>query len=726
MSSTTPGPGLPEGTGGPGMGGTGTRAPGREAPGLPRRTLLAAAGATVGALAVSGCATVPPPRRRDPVANPGPGRPIAGSRHALLMQFLAHPDDDLYFMNPDTRRVLEAGTPVVSVYVTAGEANGVNHPPGHPRPKPDKAAYVSARQQGLRQAYATLLGLPKFTPWQRTVLSLRGEKQAELNTLTNGERRVELVFLNVSVNSSRNRPAMTALWSDRGMTQRTMVADNSPVKKASSYDYDELVDALTGLLDRYSPTVVQTLDPDPDIQNSPDLFRRKDSEQPGYSDHPDHTAVACFSWAALIRWVAESAEQNRPLPRFAATAFRGYYNHHWPKNLPESVLMKKAESLVPYGGDVDWDCGNPAGCGDYGVGQWRPLENWKGWVNSTNYRYPGPQLVTHQQNGSLTAYGVLGLRLARWRATANGAWSAPEDLGGGPLAPVVGKAVLKDGGQLLFALRYAALGGHGGPNHREIVQHDGRVWASLGSPEKRPDRSRRLGVPVAVTAGDGRVHLFVRNAAKSVSTRVRDTDGTWGPWRDLEGPDGDGPSLPRVNKRGLSPIDGLGPGNGDGIQDGLSAITDAKGLVHLFAAARTTVRHWSQKAFGAPVTLRPESRTPAPGSLPRALAQQDGSLGLLFRAPVQAALTAVRSDGTPQRAPSFPGYGPVDTLSDPAGPVLLGRDEDGVLRVRSAKGKSSARGSGTCVGAPTLVRTSTGAPAVVGLGADATPWLWRP
>jgi hypothetical protein len=353
------------------------------------------------------------------------------------------------------------------------------------------------------------------------------------------------------------------------------------------------------------------------------------------------------------------------------------------------------------------------------------VKNWKGWERSTNYRYPGPQLAIHQQGGALTSYGVLGLRLTRWRSAANGTWSAPEDLGGGPLAPVLGQAVLKNGDQLLFALRYAALGGHGGPNHREIVQHDGRAWTSLGSPEKLPDRSRRLGVPVAVTAGDGRVHLFVRNAAKAVSTRVRDTNGQWGPWRTLEGPDGEGPSLPRTKKGGLSPIDGLGPSNGDGIQDGLSAVTDAKGLVHLFAAARTTVRHWSQATPGAPVTLRPEDRTPAPGSLPRALAYQDGSLGVLYRGPEQAPLTAVRPDGTPLRGLSFPGYGPVAVLPDPAGPVLLGRDEKGTLRLHPAKGKPSAR-KGTCVGAPALLRTTAGAPVAVGLGADAAPWLWRP
>lgn len=80
------------------------------------------------------------------------------------MQVLAHPDDDLYLMNPDTREALDAGTPVVCVYLSAGDADGLNKVPGAPRPKPDHAAYSSARQQGLRQAYAELLGLDRFTP----------------------------------------------------------------------------------------------------------------------------------------------------------------------------------------------------------------------------------------------------------------------------------------------------------------------------------------------------------------------------------------------------------------------------------------------------------------------------------------------------------------------------------------------------------------------------------
>lgn len=83
-----------------------------------RRAVLAAALAVTSA--VAGC-SVPEPRRTAPTVDPAPGKPIASARtrRALLLQVAAHPDDDLYFMNPDTQRLLDAGIPLVSVYVTA-------------------------------------------------------------------------------------------------------------------------------------------------------------------------------------------------------------------------------------------------------------------------------------------------------------------------------------------------------------------------------------------------------------------------------------------------------------------------------------------------------------------------------------------------------------------------------------------------------------------------------
>ncbi|PCG86942.1 PIG-L family deacetylase [Streptomyces sp. WZ.A104] len=669
-----------------------------------RRTLLLTATATA---ALAGC-SLPAPRRRNPAPDPAPGLPIASARRALVMQLLAHPDDDLYFMNPDTREALDAGTPVVCVYLTAGEADGLNKIPGAPRPAPDRAAYSSARHQGLRQAYAELLGLDRFTPWRKSVLSLHGGHRAEVNVLTDGARRVELVFLNTAMHTGRGRLGLPSLWKDRLLELRTVVAEDSPLERAGSYTYEGLIDVLVGLLERYRPTLVHTLDPDPDLQFSSEYERRRDSEQRGYSDHADHTAAGCFAWAALIRWVARVTGRGEPVPGFVVASFRGYYNRHWPKNLPPAVLERKAAHLVPYGGAPDWECGNPSGCGDYNVGGDRPLTNRKGWVRSTHHRYPGPRaVVAAEPDGRLTVYGVLGLRAVRWSESApgSGVLEGPRDLGGGPLAPVLGGASTADGRQLLFGLRFAALGGHGSGNEREIVlleqaspEGPFRAWRGLGNPARGRDHGRRIGIPVAVAAPDGRVHLFVRDAEKGISTRVRDAvTGGWSPWRDL--------------------------GGGE-VQDGLTATVDRTGRVHVYAAGHEAVHHWTQDSPGDKLTARaPLTGSPAPSHAPAALPAPDGSVELYYRAAAKAGLTAVNSEN----APRFAGYGPVAATPSPGGPVLLGRSAEGRIQLRTAEGTAvRSRGPVALDGAALHLGAPNGRPAAVGFGPDAAPWVWRP
>ncbi|MGW6564611.1 PIG-L family deacetylase [Streptomyces sp. NPDC054975] len=667
---------------------------------LRRRGVLAAAvalgTATLGSAALAGCSVPAPPRRVQPAADPAPGVPIASTRRAQLMQFVAHPDDDLYFMNPDTQRMLDAGVPLVSVYVTAGEHVGRNQIKGMPDTPPDRAAYSSSRHQGLRQAYATLLGLDKFTPWQKGVTTLHGERQAEINTLVHGGRRVELIFLNLPEHAPRHYLALTSLWQDRALELRTHLSADSPVDRSDTYDHDQLIDVLVGLLDRYRPTVVQTLDPDPDVQVSSEATRKRDSEQPGYSDHSDHTAVACFSWAALIRWVAEGQKGPGQIPAFTATAFRGYYGRHWPKNLPAQVLKEKAGHLFQYGGNPAWECGNPSGCGDYGVGGGRPLKNNKGWVRSTHHRWPGAgPAVVARPDGRLDAYGVLGLRAVRWRETepGSGLWDEPKDLGGGPLVPALGSTTLPDGRVLLFGVRFAALNGRGGPNKREVVLLEQRspdgpflAWRGLGNPERKDDRGRRIGVPVAVTAPDGRVHLFVRNADKGVSTRVRSTDGVWSPWR----------ALPATLE----------------IQDGLDAVVDAQGRVHVLGAGRQSVQHWIDSAPAAPLPLAsgPVASVPAKGR---------AGLDVYYRRPAAKELLSQRGNA------SFDGYGPVAAAADAEGTVLLGRDLRGRIQLRKG-GRLWTRTQGAATVHAAALRLLPGGPVAVGLGADAHPWVWRP
>ncbi|NUS87458.1 MAG: PIG-L family deacetylase, partial [Streptomyces sp.] len=404
-------------------------------PAATRRQALAALAALTAATAATtaGCSGSSGASPTSPVPvrplSPRPAESFANTENALLLQILAHPDDDLYFMNPDAEHMLTAGVPVVCVYVTAGEAAGINREAGTPRPGADKAAYSAARHQGLRQAYAQLLGLDKFTRWRRSVLELPGGVTAETNVLGNGGRSVRLIFLNIAMLSAGN-VRIPQLWNLPGILMRTLIAADSPVRAPSTYRHQTLVDVLAGIMDRYRPTVIHTLDPDPDFQVH-DATHPRDNDQPGCSDHRDHTPVALFAWKAIAQWADDVARREKRAPRFTVTSFRGYYNQRWPHNLPPAVVEQKARAVAAYGGSPQWDCGNAAGCGDYGQGGTRPLTNRKGWIRSTHYRYPSalPTPLT-DPDGRLVAYGALGAQAVRWRETApgSGRFGAPQGL----------------------------------------------------------------------------------------------------------------------------------------------------------------------------------------------------------------------------------------------------------------------------------------------------------
>lgn len=89
-----------------------------------------------------------------------------------VLQVVAHPDDDLFFMNPDLSRSISTGVKVATVYLTSGESDGRNeaHSPHlqDPARPADHAAYAEARQNGIRAAYAQMATGDRTSAWQRT------------------------------------------------------------------------------------------------------------------------------------------------------------------------------------------------------------------------------------------------------------------------------------------------------------------------------------------------------------------------------------------------------------------------------------------------------------------------------------------------------------------------------------------------------------------------------
>ncbi|MFK8908971.1 PIG-L family deacetylase, partial [Streptomyces sp. YS-3] len=696
-----------------------------------RRSVLA------GTVAVAAAGCVPGRRNAsDPDGRGGGASPTGGPRGAAtVLQIVAHPDDDLYFMNPDLEQSLTAGDRLVSVYLNCGEKDGVNKVPGRgPASRPDEPRYAGARRQGLRQAYAYMVTGRADAPWRTGPLALPGGLEAELDTLE-GHDHVQLVFLGIQ----QYGPdwVLPRLWADPSAVTRTRVSTGSPVARPYAVTRAGLIDALVHLLDRYAPTLVRTMDPDPDRQpHDPpgggdgsdrggtadargaagrrDKANRLHHDQPGYSDHPDHTATALFTFAAL-----ERHRRGRSAPPWAVVPYRGYYNERWPQNLPKQLVRRKADILNVYGGSPG-SCGFTAGCGDYDVGHDNSLGT--GWVQRTSPRQPfAAPRVGADTTGRLHAFGVLSGQAVMWQETTRGSgtWGAPTPVGGDGILPGLTALLDPQGCWHLFAPRLTGLGPHPRDNRRDLAYtrqtRPGAAfgaWTSLGTPDRDPERGRRVGTPAVARAADGTLHLFARNWERGLATRVRRPGGSWSPWTPL------GTTAP------VPPL-----------QDGVAAVTDTGGRVHVFATGRDTVHHWTQQTPGDALTELPTG-LPASADPPTALAHPDGSILLVLREPVTARplLYRLGTDGTWRaRPPGLPGRGygafallavggGTDTGAE-SGVLLAGRDNAGTVSWARLGGPAKPRWStlpGRTATGPALARGTDGRPLLTTLAPDAT------
>ncbi|MFC8127149.1 PIG-L family deacetylase [Streptomyces sp. NPDC057302] len=617
-----------------------------------------------------------------------------------LMQVVAHPDDDLYFMNPEVAATLRAGHRVVTVYITAGESDGRNNIPGAAAPaEPDQPAYASARMQGLRQAYGWMSAKEPGARWSRSALAMPNGAWSETAQLG---AQVTLVHLGLREEALPDTPyvGLAELWHGQGGTATTLRTPGSPVAEESGYDRGELIDAIAWLLERHRPGVVHYLDPLPDHQNH-DAPNRRHFDQPGFSDHRDHTVAAKFALAALSRNDAWARGRS------FVQAYRGYYNARWPANLSAAQLSYKVAALDAYGGLSTAGCGNPGGCGDYSVGQGR--SRMTGWAQSVTPRWDGagPALTT-DADGTVAAFWVLGGSVVMSQQEPGGrAWTGPRQVGGHGLLPVLAVTTGPDGSRRIHASRVEPSVGVG----EDVVetglieqspQREFRTWRSLGAPGGPRSGMGRLGVPVAAVDGGGNRFVFARQGDLSIAVRTG-TRGQPKHWTKLAESD---------------------------VRESLAAVTDVRGLVHLFGSGRHGLRHWAQSAPGALPVGQDASALPVPVSPPTAVVTADGALMLAYRCAGGPPCVYRRLDDTSWERVAFPepveeGLGPVALAAGEGHQVLLvQRSDQGALQAW-AMDVSRDSGAVRCsvpdvftVGTPSAAVDGSGRFVVAGLGID--------
>ncbi|MFI6980716.1 PIG-L family deacetylase [Embleya sp. NPDC050154] len=578
-----------------------------------------------------------------------------------VMQVVAHQDDDLYFMNPDVDRAVRAGTESVTVFLTAGEADGRNGPGG----RPDPQAYAAARNNGSRAAYAFMALGDRAARWERHSVRLRDGAHAELDRLVDAPN-IKLVFLNTRKEEGIGAHGrLRTLWNGSERELDTLAPRDEPAGGPYTYTRDGLIDSLADLMRAQTPTVVRTLDPEPDRQRH-DGAHPVHADNGGVSDHQDHTAAAQFTWEALRRYNAD-----RPAASAAAIAYRGYYNERWPHNLAPAARERKDGIIRVYGWtDRVRHCPGRVDCGDLKVRDTAPGTNWP---QSTTYRYPNAGVrPVLGADGRLTAWAVLGGRVTRWTQDAVGGpnWSPAHSMpgpGDGELAPGLAAVRIADGRIAVFVLR---IGGarRADRDRFEILTATETTpggelgpWRGLGNPD---GDGRGPGTPVVGVDGAGGLYLFVRDRDKGISGRHRPAGSdTWSAWRDL--------------------------GGGE-IVEGPGAVTRPDGRVVVFGTAREGIRYWEPvgERSGPPRTIAAER----PAGPPAVSVGADGRVGVAYRRAGTPEIASVVEGGPNGWVPADSGaagagYEALSRVPRPDGTTAtLTRDADGRPIVLGASG----------------------------------------
>ncbi|MFI5546664.1 PIG-L family deacetylase [Streptomyces sp. NPDC051815] len=619
-----------------------------------------------------------------------PASVTAGS----VVQVVAHPDDDLFFMNPDLSRSLRSGTQVTTAYLTSGEADGRNEAGGaakDPEQPADHAHYAEARQNGIRAAYAQMATGDRTSPWKRGILPTAGGGHAEVDVLM-AKPQISLVWLMLreARSTGGDTPeSLRGLWNGRITALNAQLTSGTPVKQPFSYTKDQLIQTVAGVLEQYRPTTIRMQDPTPG--------RYGDNGR--YTDHQDHMYGARFVQAAAAAYAARV--QRRP--HFSVQNYLGYHNSTLPHSLDPQTAETKTDYLRTYAWQDRQDyCGSPSGCGDRKVAGNPTGRNW---AQSLRYtRADSTSWLTEGTPGRLWAFAGLDGQMACWTRDSGGAWQGPNLLPGTGIDPGATAARLPDGRVGVLATR-TLLGPGAADYRREVVYAVQSApngpfgpWQSLGTPEKTDDEgTSAISAPAAAVDAQGRLTVYLRDARRTLRAASQQPDGGFSTWQRAGGEDLQG-----------DPVTAL----------------DSAGRRHVYATTTTSVLAWTQSAPDSP--MRGPERTGLPATTVPLSASPDGAgVRLYFRRPdsgvVRTALVTAGPAARPQvssitEAGGRAGYGAVGA----AGRHVAGRADSGTVAASGLGGPPAWQESGMLfAGAPSAVHEPSGTTTTTVLGLDA-------
>lgn len=257
-----------------------------------------------------------------------------------VMNIVAHQDDDILFINPDTYHNLKAGKCVRSVYITAGDAGNAQF-------------YWLSREDGSKAAYATMLGIVN-PQWVTRTLQITDTSYATLAYIR-GVPQVSLLFLHLPDGNLNGQGFPATHHESLARLQHGTISRIHTVDNQSSYTASDLVDALTALMNTYEPSEINS-------QALVNLSKK-------HPDHSDHLMVGWFTDQAFQHYRVQHSDATLQL-------YVGYPERDRPANVTGGDLAVTEAAFFAYAQHDKGTCESVIACskmsyGDYLSRQYR-------------------------------------------------------------------------------------------------------------------------------------------------------------------------------------------------------------------------------------------------------------------------------------------------------------------------------------------------------------------
>jgi LmbE family N-acetylglucosaminyl deacetylase len=242
----------------------------------------------------------------------GPNSDVACNSQTILMNIVAHQDDDILFMNPDLYHQLQAGACVRSVYLTAGDAGGGQ-------------LYWLGREEGSKAAYASMLGI-KDPQWVSRTVKLSNTSYVTIAKLKNNTQ-VTLVFLHLPDGNIDGQGFKATKFESLVKLKTGAISHIHGVGGQSTYTSSELIQTLLQLMEAFRPTEINT-----------QALKNLSSKFP---DHSDHIATAQYAQAAYEQFSSQ----------YSAVPFKSYVGYpirDQQPNINAADLLAKETAFFNY------------------------------------------------------------------------------------------------------------------------------------------------------------------------------------------------------------------------------------------------------------------------------------------------------------------------------------------------------------------------------------------